>query len=230
MANKNSRAQSKPPNGGHGSIVTIYLADDHAMVREGLASLLSRDNGRFSIVGQSGDGLSVLGDVKRLNPDVVVLDITMPGLNGLDVCRDIVKRCPDTQVLILSMHSDSQFIARAIEYGAKGYLLKESATTQLHEAVSAVAAGVLYLGPGIPEDILDQISESHDDPYERLTSRERQVFQLIAEGKTNRNIAEKLELSVKTVDTHRMRLMNKLDIHDQISLVKYALRRGIVTI
>ncbi|MDP6045766.1 MAG: response regulator transcription factor [Phycisphaerae bacterium] len=230
MAKKKTQGRTEPGGGGKSPVVTIYLADDHAIVREGLASLLARDDGKFSIVGQSGDGLSVFPDVKRLKPDVVVLDITMPGLNGLDVCRDIVKRCTHTKVLILSMHNDLQFITRAIEYGATGYLLKEFATTQLHEAVSAVAAGVLYLGPGIPENTLEQITNDSEDPYERLTNRERQVFQLIAEGQTNRNIAEKLELSIKTVDTHRMRLMNKLDIHDQISLVKYALRRGIVTI
>jgi len=128
------------------------------------------------------------------------------------------------------MHSDPQFIVRAIEYGARGYLLKESAMTQLREAVSAVACGELYLGPGIPRDILEQVAKSRDDPYERLTSRERQILQMIAEGKINRKIAKQLGLSVKTVDTHRMRLMNKLDIHDQISLVKYALRKGIVII
>ena len=230
MTKKKAMSRSGLPDKSSGSAVTIYLADDHAMVREGLASLLVKDDGGFQIVGQCGDGLAVLPDVKRLEPDVVVLDITMPGFNGLDVCRDIVKRCPGTNVLILSMHSDAQFITRAMEYGAKGYLLKESATTQLHEAVLSVARGVLYLGPGIPEDILDQIAKSHDDRYELLTSRERQIFQLIVEGKTNRNIADQLDLSVKTVDTHRMRLMNKLDIHDQIALVKYALRRGIVTI
>jgi len=190
MAKKKSQGRPEGPNSGESDSVTIYLADDHAMVREGLALLLARDGGRFSIIGQSGDGLAVLPEVKRLRPDVVVLDITMPGLNGLDVCRDIVKRCDHTNVLILSMHSDPQFIVRAIEYGARGYLLKESATTQLHEAVSAVARGRLYLGPGIPQEILEQVTKSHDDPYERLTSRERQVFQLIAEGKTNRNIAK----------------------------------------
>ena len=230
MTNEKSQRQTDGSEGDQSSSVTIYLADDHAMVREGLASLLASDDNKFAVIGQSGDGLAVLSDVKRLQPHVVVLDITMPGLNGLDVCRDIVRLCPRTNVLILSMHSDAQFIVRAIEYGATGYLLKESATTQLHEAVSSVAGGTLYLGPGIPLDILEQVTKSHDDPYERLTSRERQVFQLIAEGKTNRNIAEKLDLSVKTVDTHRMRLMNKLDIHDHISLVKYALRKGIVTI
>jgi DNA-binding NarL/FixJ family response regulator len=230
MAKNKSKGRSGIAGASKLPEVTIYLADDHAMVREGLASLLAGDDTRFSIIGQSGDGLVVLSDVKRLEPDVVVLDITMPGLNGLDICRDIVKRCLSTKVLILSMHSDTQFIVRAIEYGAMGYLLKESATTQLHEAVSAVAVGELYLGPGIPRDILGQITKSQGDPYERLTTRERQVFQLIAEGKTNRNIAEILDLSVKTVDTHRMRLMNKLDIHDQITLVKYALRKGIVTI
>jgi DNA-binding NarL/FixJ family response regulator len=230
MAKKKSQGRSSVSSGTELPEVTVYLADDHAMVREGLASLLGRDDTRFSIIGQSGDGLVVLSDVKRLGPDVVVLDITMPGLNGLDICRDIVKRCPETNVLILSMHSDTQFIVRAIEYGAMGYLLKESATTQLHEAVSAVAAGELYLGPGISREVLGQVTKSREDLYERLTTRERQVFQLIAEGKTNRKIAEILELSVKTVDTHRSRLMNKLDIHDQTSLVKYALRKGIVTI
>jgi len=230
MAKKKPQRRSEASEDDKSDSITIYLADDHAMVREGLASLLARDGGKFSIIGQSGDGLTVLPDVKRLRPQVVVLDITMPGLNGLDVCRDIVKRCSRTNVLILSMHSNPQFIVRAIEYGATGYLLKESATTQLHEAVFAVARGELYLGPGIPREILEQVTKSHEDPYERLTSRERQVFQLIAEGKTNRNIAKQLGLSVKTVDTHRMRLMNKLDIHDQISLVKFALRKGIVTI
>ena len=230
MAKKESQRRSDVSNGGRSDSVMIYLADDHTMVREGLASLLVRDGGRFSVIGQSGDGLAVLADVKRLRPDVVVLDVTMPGLNGLDVCRDIVKRCSRTNVLILSMHSDPQFIVRAIEYGATGYLLKESATTQLHEAVSAVARGEVYLGPGIPRGILEQVTKSHNDPYERLTTRERQVLQLIAEGKINRNIAKQLGLSVKTIDTHRMRLMNKLDIHDQISLVKFALRKGIVTI
>ena len=230
MRRKQSQVRPEGSNGGESDSVTIYLADDHAVVREGLASLLGGDGGRFTIIGQTGDGLAVLADVKRLKPQVVVLDITMPGLNGLDVCRDIVKRCDCTNVLILSMHSDPQFIVRAIEYGARGYLLKESATTQLREAVSAVACGELYLGPGVPRDILEQVTKSHEDPYERLTSRERQVLQMIAEGKINRKIAKKLGLSVKTVDTHRMRLMNKLDIHDQISLVKYALRKGIVII
>jgi len=230
MTRKRAKGKPKPGAEDEPPAITIYLADDHALVREGLASLLARDDGGFKIIGQGGDGLMVFEDVKRLEPDIVVLDITMPGLNGLDVCREVVKRCPETHVLILSMHSDTQFIYRAIEYGAKGYLLKESATTQLHEAVSTVAGGRVYLGPGIPKDVCERAVVSQDDPYELLTTRERQVFQLIAEGKTNRKIAVQLELSVKTVDTHRMRLMNKLDIHDQISLVKYALRRGVVTI
>ena len=230
MAKKKSQKRSEASNSSKSDSITIYLADDHTMVREGLASLLARDGSNFSIIGQSGDGLAVLPDVKRLCPDVALLDITMPSLNGLDVCRDIVKHCEHTNVLILSMHSAPQFVVRAIEYGARGYLLKESATTQLREAVSAVACGELYLGPGVSRDILEQVAKSHEDPYERLTSRERQVLQMIAEGKINRKIAKKLGLSVKTVDTHRMRLMNKLDIHDQISLVKYALRKGIVII
>ncbi|MCP4374744.1 MAG: response regulator transcription factor [bacterium] len=230
MARKKLLEKSVESDGGRLGPITVYLADDHTMVRQGLASLLDSDPGRFSIVGQSGDGLAVLSEVKRLKPQVAVIDVTMPGLNGLDVCREIVKRCSCTGVLILSMHSDRQFIHRAIRYGARGYLLKEAAVTQLHKAVSAVADGEYYFGPGEPRKIMEQTGSKCGDPYERLTSRERQVFQLIAEGGTNRSIAEQLGLAIKTVDTHRTRLMNKLDIHDQISLVKYALRKGIVTI
>jgi DNA-binding NarL/FixJ family response regulator len=230
MARKKLLGQSGSSDAERSGPVTVYLADDHTMVRQGLASLLSNGHGHFSIVGQSGDGLAVLADVKRLKPQVAVVDITMPGLNGLDICRDIVKRCKHTRVLILSMHSDPQFITRAIRYGAMGYLLKEAAVTQLQQAVSAIAVGQLYFGPGKPHKIMKQATSNCDDPYERLTSRERQVFQLIAEGGTNRSIAAQLGLAIKTVDTHRTRLMNKLDIHDQISLVKCALRKGIVTI
>ncbi|MHC4985427.1 MAG: response regulator [Planctomycetota bacterium] len=208
--------------------ITIFLADDHAMVREGLAALVGKEP-EFHVVGQCGEGLQVVEQVLHLCPDVVILDIMMPGLNGLDVCRELTKKSKGLAVLILSMYEDEQFIARALEYGASGYLLKESAAQQLAEAIRAVSRGELFLGPGIPRTVLEYMSDNQD-PYETLTTRERQVLQCVAEGKTNRQIAEQLGLAVKTVDTHRMRLMRKLNIHDQTNLVKFAVRRGLVSL
>lgn len=211
------------------NVITVFLADDHTMVREGLASLVARDPG-VSVVGQCGDGLSVLPSVQQLRPQIVILDISLPGLNGLDICRELNRKFSKTNVLILSMHDNEQFIARALEYGASGYLLKESAADQLLEALKTIARGELYLGPGIPKTVMQRVAMGNQDPYERLTTRERQVLQLIAEGKTNRKIADELDLAVKTVDTHRMRLMRKLDIHDQTALVKFAVSKGIVSL
>ena len=207
--------------------ITVLLVDDHAMVREGLASLLIRDP-QICIVGQIGNGLEVVEAVRRLDPDVVTLNISLPGLNGLDICRELTKRFPRTAVLMLTVHDDEQFIVRALEYGASGYLTKEMAADQLVRAVRAVARGEVYLAPKIPKHILSRIGRDKDDPYERLTPRERQVFQLIAEGKTNREIAELLGVAVKTIDTHRSHLMRKLGIHDQAALVKYALRKDLI--
>jgi DNA-binding NarL/FixJ family response regulator len=213
---------------GDGTI-NVFLADDHAMVREGLGSIVSKDP-QIRIVGQCGDGLQVVSQVQQLQPDVVVLDITMPGLNGLDICRELTRKVRHIAVLILTLHDDEQLIASALEYGASGYLLKESSGEQLVEAIRRVARGELYLGPGIPRSVLQRVGHGRDDPYDRLTTRERQILQSICEGKTNREIAESLGLAVKTIDTHRTHLMRKLNIHDQTSLVKYALRKGIVTL
>ena len=174
--------------------------------------------------------MAALEQIQQLKPDVAVLDITMPGLNGLDVCRELAKRVRATAVLMLTIHDDEQFIARALEYGASGYLLKEAAVDQLIDALRTVANGQVYLGQGISKTVLQRIARGGEDPYDRLTGRERQVLQLIVEGKTSRQVAEELELAVKTVETHRCRLMQKLNIHDQTCLVKYALRRGIVSL
>lgn len=209
--------------------IKIFLADDHAMVREGLAALVETDEA-IEVVGQCGDGLEVVADVMACNPDVVILDITLPGLNGLDICRELVRKCDGISVLILTMHSNEQFIAQALENGATGYLLKESAAEKLSEAIRRVASGEIFLGPGIPRNVLQRLGQLERDPYQKLSTRERQVLQLIAEGKTNRAVAEVLELSTKTVDTHRTRLMRKLNIHDQTSLVKFAIRKGIISI
>ena len=209
--------------------IRVFLADDHAMVREGLAALVEADKG-IEVIGQCGDGLKVVTEVLTCNPDVVILDITMPGLNGLDICRELVQKCDGISILILTMHSNEQFIAQALENGATGYLLKESAAEKLTEAIKRVAAGEIFLGPGIPRNVLQKLGQIEKDPYQKLSTRERQVLQLIAEGKTNRVVAEVLELSTKTVDTHRTRLMRKLNIHDQTSLVKFAIRKGIISV
>jgi DNA-binding NarL/FixJ family response regulator len=210
-------------------LITVFVADDHAMVREALADTLDREPD-IQVVGQCGEGLAVVPEVRKRKPDVVVLDITMPGLNGLDICRELVRKLKGVAVLMLTMHDNEEFVATAVRHGASGYLLKEAAGDELVEAVRRVARGELYLGPGIHRSALQQGGDEQADPYDRLTTRERQVLQLIAEGRTNPQIAEQLELAVKTVDTHRTRLMRKLDIHDQTSLVKYALRRGIVSL
>lgn len=209
--------------------IRIFLADDHAMVRAGLAALVAGD-GRFLVVGECGDGLKVVQAVQDTDPDVVLLDITMPGLNGLDICRELARKAEGVAILILTMHGDEQFVVRALQNGATGYLLKESAADQLPEAIRRVAAGDLYLGPGIPPKIMEHIGKRGSDPYDKLSTRERQVLQLIAEGKTNRQIGEMLSLATKTVDTHRTRLMRKLNIHDQTSLVKFAIRKGVITV
>ena len=209
--------------------ISVYIADDHTMLREGLAALVVRE-GDIHIVGQTGDGLTVLPEVSRLMPDVAVVDIGMPGLNGLDICRDLTKKVHQTSVLILTMESDEEFIIAALNNGASGYLTKDAASQQLSEAIRAVARGEVYLAPGISPRVLTRLGNNGDDPYTTLTSRERQVLHMIAEGKTNPQTADALGLKTKTVDTHRTRLMKKLDIHDQTSLVKFAIRRGIIRV
>ena len=208
--------------------VSLFLADDHTLVREGIAALVSKIPG-MTVIGQCGDGLKVVEEVLQAKPDVVLLDLSMPGLNGLDICRQLARKGKDMAILIVTMHTEEEFIVRALENGASGYLPKEAAAGQLAEAVRAVARGELYLGPGVPRNVLNRLASGDgNDPYGKLTARERQVLQMIAEGKTNREISVLLELSVKTIDTHRAHLMRKLNIHDQTTLVKFALKKGLV--
>ena len=209
--------------------ISVYIADDHVMLREGLAALIARE-GDIRIVGQTGNGLAVLAEVSALNPDVAVIDIGMPGLNGLDVCRELTRSVKSTAVLVLTMESDEEFIVSALENGAAGYLTKEAASQLFCEAIRAVARGELYLGPGISRSVLGRLGRRGVDPYDELTTRERQVLHMIVESKTNRDIAQALGVAVKTVDTHRTHLMRKLDIHDQTSLVKFAIRRGLIRV
>ncbi|HUT01913.1 MAG TPA: response regulator transcription factor [Phycisphaerae bacterium] len=209
--------------------IKVFLADDHTVVRQALAEMIAREPD-FAVVGQCGEGLQVIPQVLETKPDVLILDIAMPGLNGLDVCRQVTRKVKSLAVLVLSMYDDEEFIARALENGACGYLMKEADHDQLLNALRAVSRGELYLAQGISRTILQRLGGGGEDPYESLTMRERQVFQLIAEGKTNREVAKALGLAIKTVDTHRTRLMRKLDIHDRTALVKYALRKGIVSL
>ncbi len=208
--------------------IKVFLADDHTMVCEALARLLSDDE-RISIVGRCNEALKVAEGVKQTRPDVVVLDVMMPGMNGLEICNILHKqKNTPPAVLFLSMYKDEQFVERAFANGATGYLLKDSAAGELIEAIETVKKGQRYIGFGVPKRPLENIKGHNKGPYFRLSRRERQVLQMVAEGKKNRQIAEILGVAVKTVDTHRSRLMRKLDIHDQATLIKFALRHGLV--
>ena len=207
--------------------ISVFFADDHEMVREALAALLAREND-IQIVGQCSNGLDALDLVQKIHPDVAILDVTMPGLNGLDVCKQLRRKCPKTAIVILTMHDDEQLAARAMEYGAAAYLLKDSAAKRLCEIVRVVAGGKACFYPNI-SGMAVVARQENEDGYEQLTPRERQVLQLIAEGQTSRKIAKGLSLAIKTVDSHRNNLMHKLNVHDQTTLVKYALRKGIIS-
>ena len=207
--------------------IGVLLVDDHQMVLEGLAAIISRDP-QIRVVGQCMDAMKVLDEARRLSPRVIVLDVGMPGLNGLDLCRELRRKLKQTAVLMLTMYDEQEFLARAIKNGASGYVVKGSPASELLQAIRSVAAGQMHLPGGIPRDLLDRIGSAQNDPFSALTGRERQVFQMIAEGKTSRKIAAALSISVKTVDSHRTRLMRKLGIHSVGALVKLALRRGVV--
>jgi two-component system, NarL family, response regulator NreC len=209
--------------------IDVLLVDDHQMVLEGLAALLSKDP-KFRVVGQCRDSGVVLDKAQELKPRVVVLDITMPGINGLDLCRDLRRKVKGAAVLILTMHDDQEFLARAIGNGASGYVVKGAGAEELFQAIRTVARGELHLPPAVSQDRPERIRTAQEDLCNRLTARERQVFQMIAEGKSGRGIAVELHLSPKTVDAHRTRLMHKLGLHKMGDLVKYAIRRGIVEI
>lgn len=203
----------------------VFVADDHGIVLDGLASLLEM-TGEFEVVGRCKDGLQVVPLALETRPDAVVLDVAMPGLNGVEVCRELTRQLPNAVVLMVSMHDNDDYVVRALAYGARGYLLKDSAGAHLLEALRTVLAGQLYLDPNIDKGIPHRLHRPQTDRYDTLTPRERQVLQLISESLTNQKIAEKLGLSIKTVITHRSRLMKKLDIHNQTTLVKYFLKRN----
>jgi len=206
--------------------VRILLVDDHALVRQGLRSLLAQEG--FSVIGEASDGLEAMEKIRSLSPDIVVMDISMPAQNGLNVAREVHKFFPHVKVILLSQHTEDMYIADALEACVAAYVLKSQASSDLIHAIHQVSSGKVYYSPDISAAVLAAYKAKTDDKPDSLTLRERQVLQLIAEGKTTRDVASLLFISVKTAETHRTRLMQKLDIHETASLVRYAIRRGLV--
>lgn len=203
--------------------ITVLLADDHSLVRRGFRRLLE-DSEFIRVIGEASNGVEAIQMAQTLKPKVVVMDLSMPELDGVQATQEIVKHLPGTAVLILSMHADDNYVRNALNAGAKGYLLKNAVDVDLAGAVRAVAEGRRYIGPG-----LRYTAEEEGDDLARLTARERQILQLIAQGKSNKEIATLLDLSVNTVSVHRANLMEKMNIHRTAELVLYAIRKGLVT-
>ncbi len=208
-------------------MIRILLVDDHAVVRQGFRMILGAQPD-MEIVGEAGNGREAISQAAELQPDVVVMDVAMPELNGIEATRRIAESSPRARVLALSMHKDSVYVREILRAGAKGYLLKESIDVDLLTAVRAVAKGDGYLSPAVSEAVLTDYRKHVTDPLDLLSSREREVLQLIAEGKTNKEIAGSLNLSVYTVDAHRGRIMEKLNLHSAGELVRFAVRKGLI--
>lgn len=214
-------------------MIKIVLADDHRLVREGLQSLL-RSMPDAEVVGVAEDGHSAVQLCARLKADLALVDISMPGLNGVDACHQITTQVPGCKVIMLSMHADQRFILRALQAGASGYLVKDCASKELFDAVAAVLQSGTYLGSTIAKVVVDDYLARLESPaptaVEQLSPREREVLQLLAEGGSTREIAERLHVSMKTIETHRSQVMNKLNLHSVAQLTKYAIREGYTTL
>ncbi len=213
------------------SAVRVLLADDHTLVRAGLIKLLE-SMPDITVVGEAGDGLALLKLAEQLQPQLVLMDIAMPGLNGIEATARLARTCPSIRVLILSMHQNEEYVRQALRHGAAAYLLKDAAPMELEQAIAAVLRGEIYLSPAVSSGVVSDYVQRlrSDEPAQNpLTPRQREVLQLIAEGHSTKEIARRLDLSVKTVDTHRSQLMKQLDIHEVTGLVRYAMRAGMVS-
>jgi DNA-binding NarL/FixJ family response regulator len=206
--------------------IRVVLADDHVLVRQGLRSLLERE--KFQVVAEASDGQELLRLAETHHPDIAVLDISMPTLNGIDAARELARSSPQTKVILLTQHEEEQYIHEALQVGVKGYVLKSQVASDLVHAMQQVSRGGIYLSPGVSRAVVDAYRSKSERPSDPLSGRERQVLQLIAEGKSTKDVASLLGISVKTAESHRSRLMQKLDIHETASLVRYAVRRGLV--
>jgi DNA-binding NarL/FixJ family response regulator len=211
-------------------MIRVLLADDHALVRAGISSLLQKLSD-VQVVAEASNGHEALKLVKTHSPNLVLMDIAMAGLNGLEATARVVKEFPNIRVIILSMHANEEYVLQALRAGASGYMLKDAAIAELELAIQAVSRGETYLSPSISKRVVDnylQRVNQQEGPLEQLTSRQREILQLIAEGKTTKEIAFLLNVSVKTVETHRAQLMDRLDIHDVAGLVRFAMRVGLL--
>jgi two-component system response regulator NreC len=210
--------------------IRILLADDHKIMREGLRSLLEKKHG-MEVVGEAGDGRTAIQLARRLRPDVVIMDLSMPDMNGIEATRRVISELPGVKVVALSIHSDRRFVAEMLRAGASGYLLKDCAFDELEQAIHTVASNRTYLDSAIAgkvvKDYVSHLQKTESSAFSNLTAREREVLQFIAEGKTTKQIAHCLNVSVKTIETHRRQIMNKLSVHSIAELTKYAIREGI---
>jgi DNA-binding NarL/FixJ family response regulator len=206
--------------------IQVLLADDHQIVRQGLKGLLEREG--FRIVGEAADGREALRIAEKEHPDVAILDLMMPQLNGLDAAREILRASHGTKAILLTMHTEEPFVLEALRAGVTGYVLKTQATADLVQAIREVSRGSIYLSPGVSRAVVDAYRAKSDLPPDPLSPREREVLQLVAEGKTTKEVAAALGVSVKTAESHRTRIMEKLNIHQTANLVRYAIRRGLI--
>ena len=213
--------------------IKILLADDHKIVRDGLRTLLAKGMG-IVVAGEAEDGRTTVQLAKKISPDIVIMDVAMPDLNGIEATRQVIAECPGTRVIAVSMHSDKRYVSEMLKAGASAYLSKDYVFDELEKAIAAVRAGKVYLSPDISGVVVDnyvrQTPAAESSAYSVLSDREREIVQLIAEGKTAKEIADQLNVSVKTIETHRTNIMSKLDIHRLADLTKYAIREGLTSL
>lgn len=205
---------------------TVVIADDHRMFREGLKALL--EDGGFNVVGEAENGQEAIRLTRQHNPQVAVLDYSMPVLNGIDAAKEIQRQSPETAVVMLTMYDDERYVLEALKCAVRGFVLKHQTATDLMDAIREVLQGAIYLSPSISAAVVKALMSNNGELDEMLTGRERQVLQLIAEGNTTKDIAGVLHLSVKTAESHRSRIMSKLDLHNIAGLVRYSIRQGII--